>query len=69
MKTRERKHTREVGLSAHSGEQNEWERDKWKQQKEGGNRDVHKEIKNTVFHESFHVLVRLPLLCRFVHVN
>ena len=35
----------------------------------GGNCDVHKKIKHTISHESFHILVRLPLLRCFVHLN
>ena len=46
-----------------------WRRsDRWKRER-SENRDVHKEIKNTISHESFHVPVRLPLLRCFVHVN
>ena len=31
--------------------------------------DVHDEIKNSFSHKLLHVLVRLPLLGRFVHPN
>jgi hypothetical protein len=31
--------------------------------------DIHEEIKNSIFHELFQVLVRLPLLGCFVHPN
>ena len=31
--------------------------------------DVHEEINKAISHESFHILVELPLLCHLVHVN
>ena len=36
-------------------------------EREGG--DIHKEIKNSIFHELLHVAVGLPLLGCFVQCN
>ena len=57
-----------VSLSVNTGERWDGERGGDRRGWESGeSRDVHKEIKDAIFHESFHVPVRLPSLCRFIH--